>query len=89
MTIYPENHRQMQVLQLVAWDCPLKEVARKLRISVKTVEYHWANLRRVGITTPIKAFKAWRLVKLARACERRRRLFYNQDWYNQQISKLL
>ena len=50
------TQRQTQVLILVVQDVPLKEIAVRLGISVKTVEYHWLKLRkRTGIKTPVSA----------------------------------
>lgn len=44
--------RQRQVLRLIAEGCSTKEIGRRLHMSVKTVEFHRANLRRrLGCTS--------------------------------------
>ncbi len=44
------SRRQREVLQLLAMSCSTREIARRLRLSVKTVETHRAAvMRRLGI----------------------------------------
>ena len=50
------NERQMQVLIGIANDQSLKEIAHKLKVSHKTVEFHWRKLRlALGIKTQVAA----------------------------------
>jgi DNA-binding NarL/FixJ family response regulator len=43
--VEPLTDRESQVLRLVASGCRNHEIARMLRVSIKTVEFHMSNIR--------------------------------------------
>jgi two-component system secretion response regulator SsrB len=55
----PLTRRQVEILQLTVADLSVKEIARELTISVRTVEGHFANMRRRTRLKNIGALIAW------------------------------
>ena len=53
---YNLTDRQWQILRAVANDEGTKEIAHRLKLSPKTVEGHWANLKiKLGVSTKLGA----------------------------------
>lgn len=53
---YNLNSHQNRVLSGIAAGLDTKEIAHKLRLSPKTVEYHWGKLKvKLGVTSKLKA----------------------------------
>lgn len=53
------TQRQLEVLNLAVNDRSAKEIAQWLSISVRTVEGHLANLRRVAGVSTLQGLTAW------------------------------
>jgi DNA-binding CsgD family transcriptional regulator len=53
------TRRQVEILQLTVADLSVKEIARELTISVRTVEGHFANMRKRTRLRNVGALIAW------------------------------
>lgn len=52
------TNREIEVLRLICDECSNKDIAKKLGIAIKTVEYHKANIyEKIGVTSAVGAVR--------------------------------